>query len=248
MLNDYPLKETAVVVTGSSVTTSILQKIDQLGGEAISCPLIKTVEVVKPYDHIKLEMARNYHWLIFTSQNAVDSFCAKMVRHNLTSSNFKVKIAAVGSKTRKKLEENGFRVDFIPSIYSADVFVKEFPNIAGQNSRCLFIRGKKAKNTIKAGLPHLVSEWNVYETTDNITHIQNLLNIIHHRKKIIIIFASPSAVDVFAQHIASKIGWGKAKIASIGHITSNALLKHGAQVTYQPKTYTMEAVLEEIIH
>ncbi len=66
-------------------------------------------------------------------------------------------------------------------------------------------------------------------------------------KNLLLIFASPSAVDVFAIHIAPNVGWEKAKIASIGHITSNALIEHGAHVTYQPKTYTMEAVLEEIV-
>ncbi len=163
----HPLKGKTVVVTGSSVTTTVLQKIEQLGGEAISCPLIKTVEIVEPYDHMQLEMARNFDWLIFTSQNAVEAFCAKMIRHKFTPSHFKGKIAAVGSKTKDKLVINGFKVDFVPSIFSADVFVKEFPKFAEPKSRCLFVRGKMAKDTIKNGLPFMVIEWNVYDNRRN---------------------------------------------------------------------------------
>lgn len=242
-----PLKGKTVVVTGSKVTTTILQKIEQLGGQAMSCPLIKTVEIKEPDDLHHLEKARSVDWLIFTSQNAVMSFCAKMLRYNLTPSHFLGKIAAVGTKTKAKLLEHGLSVDFVPTVFSADVFVKEFPNVAHENSRCLFVRGKKAKNTIKTGLPFDVFEWDVYETKENTDYIQQLISLIQTKEEIILVFASPSAVDAFGLHIAPYVGWEKIKIASIGHITSNALLEHGAHVSYQPKTYTMEAVLEEIV-
>lgn len=242
-----PLNGMTVVVTGSKVTTTILQKIEQLGGEAVSCPLIKTVEIIHPNDLSQLQKARSFDWLIFTSQNAVMSFCAKMLRYNLTPSHFQGKIAAVGSKTKERLLANGFAVDFVPTVFSADVFVKEFPNVAHENSRCLFVRGIMAKDTIKNGLPFEVIEWDVYETKENMDYIHQLINLIQTRENIILVFASPSAVDAFGLHIAPYVGWEKIKIASIGHITSNALLKYGAHVSYQPKTYTMEAVLEEIV-
>lgn len=247
MLKSLPLKGKTVVVTGSKVTTTVLQKIEELGGEAVACPLIQTVEVIEQNDHLQLEMARSFDWLIFTSQNGVESFCAKMNRHHLTPSDFSVKIAAVGSKTEKKLISNGFSVHFVPTIFSADVFVKEFPQIAKKNSRCLFVRGKKAKDTIKEGLPFNVMEWNVYDTEESKDYLQQLKNLIENRDELIVIFASPSAANAFAIHIAPSVGWEKMKIASIGHITSNALIKHGAHVSYQPNTYTMEAVLDEII-
>ena len=247
MQTDKPLQGKTVVVTGSTITTTVLQKIEQLGGDAVACPLIKVVEVEHPDDFMQLELGRDFDWLIFTSQNAVEAFCAKMVRYNLTPSHFKGKIAAVGSKTKDKLLSNGLRVDFVPSVFSADVFVKEFPEVAQPNSKCFFVRGKKAKNTIKDGLPFEVIEWNVYATVESMDYIQQLIQLIQTRKELILIFASPSAVDAFATHIARYVGWEKVTIASIGHITSNALRKTGAHVTYQPKTYTMEAVLEEIV-
>nr|WP_106780160.1 uroporphyrinogen-III synthase [Lysinibacillus timonensis] len=247
MLNESPLKGKTVVVTGSSVTTTVLQKIEQLGGEAIACPLIKTVEILDPLDHIQLEKAKHFDWMIFTSQNAVEAFCAKMKRHKLTPSQFTVKIAAVGSKTRDILVNYGFCVDFVPTTFSADVFVQEFPKVAKQDSSCLFVRGKKAKNTIKNGLPNFVSEWNVYDTEENDHYIEQLINLIQNREEPILLFASPSAVNVYALHIAPLIGWRKVKIACIGHITAKAIKNYGATVSYQPKTYTMEAVIYEII-
>lgn len=247
MHNKHPLKGKTIVLTGSKKTRSVLKTIEQLGAEGLPCSLIKTVELEDSNDSIQLELAKTFDWLIFTSQNAVEAFCAKIKRHNLTPSLFKGKIAVVGSKTRDLLVNNGFNVDFVPSIYSADVFVKEFPLLVKPNSKCLFVRGTKAKNTIRDGLPFDVNEWNVYTTVDNLDSIHQMINLIRHRKELIVIFASPSAVEVYALHIAPHVGWEKVKIASIGHITSNALKKYDAHVSYQPKTYTMEAVIEEIV-
>ncbi|CAM5391139.1 Uroporphyrinogen-III synthase OS=Lysinibacillus sphaericus OX=1421 GN=LS41612_07165 PE=3 SV=1 [Lysinibacillus sphaericus] len=74
-----------------------------------------------------------------------------MNRCHLSASHFQGKIASIGTKTTAALEKLGFQVSFMPSIFSADVFVKEFPIVAGHNPTCLFIRGEKAKTTLRNG-------------------------------------------------------------------------------------------------
>ena len=61
------------------------------------------------------------------------------------------------------------------------------------------------------------------------------------------IFASPSAVDVYARDVVPHIGWHAARIAAIGHITEAALEQYGAIVDIMPSVYTMQAVIEEIM-
>ncbi|SOC02625.1 uroporphyrinogen-III synthase [Ureibacillus xyleni] len=246
-MRNLPLRGITVVVTGTKITTTILSKVQSLGGEAHACPLIDTKEIIEPYDYIQLQMARNLDWLIFTSQNAVKAFLNKTKQNKMEPIEFKGKIAAVGKKTTQLLEQNGFNVDFMPSIYSADVFVKEFPVISGENPRCMFIRGKKAKDTLKKGLPFRIKEWNVYETVENIAMVEPLIHLIQTVEKPIVIFASPSAVDVYAKHVAPIIESSKVDLAAIGHITESAIHHYGMDVTYKPKTYTMESVIEEIV-
>ncbi|MCM3389684.1 uroporphyrinogen-III synthase [Ureibacillus chungkukjangi] len=241
-----PLSGKTVVVTGSSKTTAVLFEIAELGGEAVFFPLIATKELNSPDDKLKLEKTQNFDWLIFTSQNAVEAFCAKLKRHQLNPSDFNGKIAAVGSKTAQLLKENHFEVSFTPTVFSADVFVNEFPRVAGDHPSCLFLRGSKAKDTLRTGLPFKLLEWTVYDTQDNLTSILPFIQLIKSGKQPIIIFASPSAVDMFAKHIAPEVGWGNAVYASIGHITAARLEHYGAQVTYKPTDYTMVAVIEEI--
>ena len=241
-----PLCGKTVVVTGSSKTTAVLFEIETLGGKALSFPLIAINEINNPDDLTKLEQAQNFDWLIFTSQNAVEAFCSKIERHQLKPSDFNGKIAAVGSKTAQLLIENHFDVSFTPTVFSADVFVNEFPPVAGDNPTCMFIRGSKAKDTLRVGLPFELVEWTVYDTQDNMTSIKPFVQLIKSGMQPIVIFASPSAVDMFAKHIASEVGWENADYASIGHITAARIQYYGARVTYKPTDYTMVAVIEEI--
>lgn len=246
MLN-LPLEGKVVVITGTSKTTTVLSQIESLGGQAVAYPLIETKEITEPNDDHQLELANKVDWLIFTSQNAVEVFCNKLKQHQLSTSLLKAKIAAVGEKTAAILKKNHLQVSFMPSVFSADVFVKEFPLVAGDNPRCLFIRGRKAKDTLKVGLPFQIQEWNVYDTYDNLSNVQSFIDLINSNNEIIIIFASPSAVDVFAKHVAPIVGWTKVKFAAIGHITAARIYHYGAQVTYKPNTYTMQAVIEDIL-
>ncbi|RHW33373.1 uroporphyrinogen-III synthase [Lysinibacillus yapensis] len=241
-----PLEGKTVVVTGSSKTSAVLSRIEQLGGEAFFLPLIETREIIEEHDFEKLKQAFAFDWLIFTSQNAVEAFFEKIKRHRVNPARFIGKIAAVGSKTAKLLENNGFHVSFVPSIFSADVFVKEFPKVADNSPECLFLRGGKAKDTIKKGLPFRVAEWTVYDTYTKPSNIEPLTELIKVKERPIIIFASPSAVEMFAENIAPVVGWQKPQFASIGHITTAKLEHYGASVTYQPSRYTMLAVIEEI--
>ncbi|EEP3928198.1 uroporphyrinogen-III synthase, partial [Listeria innocua] len=67
-------------------------------------------------------------------------------------------------------------------------------------------------------------------------------------EKRIIIFASPSAWKNFytiaKQFSIKNENW---RIASIGNITTEAILADGWEVTYQPKTFTMKHLADLII-
>lgn len=247
MRNNLPLEGKTVILTGTQKTTSILNDIEYYGGNALCYPLIETKEVIDLNDGMQLELARGYNWMIFTSQNAVEAFHAKMKRMNIESRHFSCKIAAVGAKTAEALQQVGFQIDFVPSTFSADAFVKEFPTVAKDQHLCLFIRGNLAKATLSEGLPFPIQQWTVYETVEKTESVNRIIEVIREEEAVIIVFASPSAVDVFAKHIAPIVGWDAVTFAVIGHITATALESYGATVHIQPENYTMQAVLAELV-
>lgn len=232
-----------VILTGSSAVQSVVMLIEDNGGCAKSFPLIETVEKINADDAQWLAQLPAYDWLIFTSQNAVICFLAKCIRHNVNYAQLPHKIAAVGEKTAEGLRNAQLAVHFMPSIYSADVFVKEFR--AEPQERQLFLRGSMAKSTIHDGTG--ADEWTVYETQHCLKHLDQLERCLVTSAEPIVIFASPSAVDVYAAHIVPDLDWCFVKIASIGHVTTAALAKYGVVPHVQPRVYTMKAVIEQLL-
>lgn len=231
------LKGQTIVLTGTKKTQTVHDQITAHGGQAVLFPLITTQQVTT--DQGRYDVS-TYDWLIFTSQNAVDGFLTQY-KGEVTA-----KVAAVGEKTKQALEEAGIAVHFMPTIYSADVFIKEFPSVVTGKPRCLFIRGSHAKPTIREGLPYKVDEWTVYETVVQTAYIEPFISCIRHND-VTVIFASPSAVEVFHTYIAPTVGWDSVRVAAIGHVTAAALRQHSVTVAIQPQVYTMQAVVDEII-
>ena len=246
MPNNLPLKGQQIVLTGTKMTHSVSSKITALGGIVHHLPLITVHEAETTKDFEMLNRALSSEWLIFTSQNAVQAFSNKLKRLNKAKENCRAKIAVVGEKTAQALQKLGFTIDFMPSTYSADIFVKEFPNHVGPLESCLFLKGSLAKATIKEGLPFPVEEWTVYETIQTTEHVSAMKKLVEQSAPVTVIFASPSAVDVFAKHIAPTTGWKGFQIAAIGHVTEKALQHVGAQVDVKPEKYTMMAIIEEL--
>ncbi len=241
-----PLEGETVIFTGTLKTDVVLKRVKSFGGFPISLPLISVREIVTDSDEHRLTSCDSYDWLIFTSQNAVNAFQSKLDRFSVSVSSIGSKIAAVGSQTAAALEKIGFSVDFIPTVFSADTFVTEFKPTTTKSLKVLFFKGSMAGKLIKEELPFVVDEWTVYATEKSEDKIDLLMTTIQQQKKLSILFASPSAVDVFNNEIAKKIGWNGFRIGAIGHITEKALLEAGATVDVVPKNYTLLDLVNEL--
>jgi len=240
------LRGQTIVFTGQPRSNEALLEVARLGGQSKVFPLIQTQEV-NIQDEKFISKLGDYDWLIITSQNAVSAFEQKLARHNIRIDYLSCKIAAVGSKTAEAIQKLGLSVSFTPTIYSADVFIQQFPMIASQSETCLFIKGSLAKKTIKDGLTQSVDEWTVYETLQDVKTAKELLTYLQQHANNIVTFASPSAVEVYSNEIVPTTGWKGITTAAIGHVTAAALEKHGAPVHIQPRTYTYLALIKKIV-
>ena len=219
------LEDKIIVFTGSNFPEEAAGKVEALGGEAIYLPLIETS--IRQTDKPDFT---DYGWLIFTSRTSAEAFCQLHV-------DAVPNIAAVGEKTAEVLENNGYRVDFIPSVYSADRFIEEFP-AAADGQKCLFIKGALAKNTI-VKMPLPVDEWVIYDTELKLENAKALSQV----KQQTIIFASPSAVSAYRKAGGD---WRDIEVAAIGHVTKKAIKDAGGHIDFIPATYTYLDVVDEI--
>lgn len=244
MCNKGDLQGRTIVFTSHPKSDEPFKLVEHLGGEVACFPLIQIIEFLRQ-DEAFIARLSYYEWLIFTSQNAVEMFNKKLIRHGILVSELSLKVAAVGTKTASALEAIGLQVSFIPTIYSADTFSKEFPTHLNDSDRCLFLKGSLAKDTIRNGLEH-VDEWTVYETTPNVKNAGELAEYLKSNPRVCITFASPSAVHNFATSVYSQVHLTTVKFAAIGHITAKCLSDHGLPVHIQAKSYTYLALIDEI--
>lgn len=247
MYNIAPLSGENVIFTGILRSSEASDLVEKLGGNAVIAPMIATKEIVSTHDLDQLQRCNLYDWLIFTSQSSVKAFHSKMVKYQLDASFFTAKIAVVGIKTANAIESLGLTVDFTPTIFSADIFVQQFPKVASSTDRCLFVKGNLAKDTITAGLKHKVDEWIIYETVEleeNKVYVKKLLT---SGKKCSIIFTSPSTAEVFHRSIGITFGYEHVTVCAIGHITKNYLESMKVSVQVMPDTYTLRDVIDKLV-
>lgn len=246
MSNHKPLQNETVIFTGTPKSTEVLTLVEEYGGTPFSAPLIGVEEVINDADETYLKCCHTYDWLIFTSQSAVKAFYQKLVRHHVHVSSIPSNIAAVGTKTAEALRKIGFQVQFIPSTFSADVFVKEFQPSENDTRKLLFLKGNMAGSIIREELPFRVDEWTVYETIFLEKHLPHLIDCIQTHSNVSVLFASPSAVDMFYRQVVPHIGWNGYTICAIGHVTERALIAAGATVDVRPTVYTLAALVEAL--
>lgn len=243
MSNNSPLQNEHIIFTGVNRSEEAATLTASLGGVPYAAPFIATKEIVKPEDKEKLVGSKDYKWFIFTSQASVAAFHQKMLKFNIDVEAFQAKIAAVGLKTASALEKIGFSIDFMPTTFSADVFIKEFPQVATPDDSCLFVRGNLAKKTITDGLVNSVDEWTVYETVMLEDNVETVKELLTSGKSCSVVFTSPSSVNAFHQTLGKELGYNNFTVCAIGHITKNHLESLGVIVEVMPKTYTLTEVV-----
>ncbi|SER86082.1 uroporphyrinogen-III synthase [Psychrobacillus sp. OK032] len=246
MSNQHPLQDEHVIFTGILRSSEAIDLTLRLGGNPVITPLITTQEIVSIDDKQKLLACYEYDWFIFTSQSSVHAFYSKIKKFDINASTFKAKIAVVGSKTACAIESLGFHVSFTPTVFSADVFVKEFPAVSAAHENCLFFKGDLAKKTIIDGLPNVIDTWTIYETVEVDENTEQVRALLESGEGCSIIFTSPSTANVFHKSVGVHTGYDRFTICTIGHITKKYLESLGATVQVMPETYTLLDVVNEL--
>ncbi|NOG56810.1 MAG: uroporphyrinogen-III synthase [Bacteroidetes bacterium] len=121
------LKGKSVLITRAAHQSKDLVKlVEKHGGIAIAMPLIELVELEdKSEIYSAFEQLEHIDWLVFTSENTVDYFFKYAAEKGVKFYFYpNLKIATVGEKTKLKLEQMGYRTNFVPIQYTAAVLAE----------------------------------------------------------------------------------------------------------------------------
>jgi len=234
-LKSLPLYGQRVVVTRAE-TGRLNDLLRAQGAEPIDYPVIA---ISPPSDPAPLEQAvanaRDYDWIVFTSQNGVRAFFSRLT--DLRA--LRGRLCAIGPATAAEIEKHKLLVDVVPTEYVAEGLIAALPeNLAGQ--RILIPRAAVARDVVPNELRRRGAFVEVVEAYRTVVPdgLPPAPGDYHW-----ITFTSSSTVKNFLALGGKPVG----KAASIGPITSVTLRMHGVEPIVEAREYTVEGLVEAIL-
>ena len=258
---DVPLDKKNIIITRSKDGISEIKKLFiNKGAKIYDFPAIS---IGDPDDLNPLDEALNeinyFHWIIFSSSNGI-KFVDQRLRYlnsSLKQCSKQIKIAVVGEKTAKTLNEFGIDADFIPPEFVAESLIENFP-ISGYGQRVFLPRVQTGGRDLiadefrNAGA-HVV-EVAAYETRCPDSIPEEISDIILSQKVDAMIFSSGKTVSNAAFLLEKKLGkqwleyFDQIKLLTIGPQTTKICKKIFGRVDFQAQKYTFEGLLDIAIN
>lgn len=226
----------------------VADKINELGGQAVSLPLINI-----EYNEFEMPDLSQYGAILFNSANSVIGFMNKIKDMRQLAN---VKIGVVGTKTAEEMENYKIIPDFYPKEYTVERLAAESVKFTNPNEKVLFVvsnispvdtekydklYGRKYEKVV------------VYSTEQVKIEEEKVEREV--RKSDILMFLSSSTFESFVKNLGiddlnkteklKNILDGKV-IASIGPVTTKTIEKYGIKVNIEAEKYTEDGLLDAI--
>jgi uroporphyrinogen-III synthase len=250
-----PLSGKRIMVTRSRhQAQEFVRKIEALGGEAYSFPLVK---MIPPRDSGPLDEAlhrlERFDWVVFTSPNGVRFFYERMIALGVDSARLRAKLAAVGPKTAAELEEKGWPVAVVAGEYVGEGLLQSLSGELQAGEKVLLPRADIARKTLPEELRRLgldVTEVDAYETVPDGENAEEAASLLKQKRIDIVTFTSSSTVKHFIEAMAPyglpELLEG-VQIACIGPVTADTARELGLTVHVMAKEYTVEGLLDALV-
>ena len=252
---DRPLKNKLFISTRPAGRSDEMKRLfENAGAELLEMPLIKIEPLPVSAEEISLlKYIEQFDWLILTSTNGVFYFFEEL---NNISAKKKLpghlKIAVIGDKTQKKLEEYGYSPDFVNPGNMAEDFSEAFlkhlqkektqPNI-------LLALGELARTVIQNQLKEIANctRINFYTTVIPEKVDPNILKRIEEDRYEMLIFTSPSGIKNFLKITRTK-QLNKLRVACIGDTTARTARENKIEPLVVAQKASAKGLIDSIIN
>jgi uroporphyrinogen III methyltransferase/synthase len=244
---------TIVVTRDAAGNAEMAQKIILRGGNPVEFTTMALQPLTNRNEFLQaLTELADYDWVIFTSPNGVDIFFEAIGAFGKDARVFaSVRLATLGTKTAECLARYGIKADFVPTVFTGrdlGLQLLSFTNL--KDKQVLLLRSELASDELidvlrQGGAQvHDVSTYTAVPQQGDATTLENQMQQgqIHW-----LTFASPSAVRGFFEQVRSDlINAGRAKVASIGPVTSRELTELGVRIDLEAVEHTVDGMLDAI--
>ena len=247
-----PLAGQRIVVTRARTQASSLSsRLRELGAEVIEMPAIR-LEPLDPAPLSRaLEKVREYDWVMFTSQNAVEVVWRSMRAGGLDARSLgHARIAAIGRATADALLACGLAADVVPERFVAESLVDALErrdDVTGR--RVLLPRAADARDVLPDGLRALgahVDVIPVYRTVLDGDGAARVAERLRAGAIDLVTLSSSSTARFFVEAVGAEAARA-APAASIGPVTSAAARALGLRVTVESEQSTIAGLVDAIV-
>jgi uroporphyrinogen-III synthase len=231
--------------------SELATQLEALGATPI---LIPTIEIAPPASFNALDAALTclgtYDWLVFTSSNAVEAFHRRAQFHHLTQ--VPKKVAVIGPATLRAANAIGLTVDLVPPQYVAESLAAALCSEA-QTKSFLVVRAAEARDTLPetlraAGATITIAEaYRNQVPEDSVLALEKLFASRENYPDAITFTSASTARNLFALLEAANLILPRGiTLASIGPITTQALLDLGYPPTVEAAEPTIPALVQSL--
>lgn len=232
----------------------LVRELEALGAEVVSAPAIR-IEALSDLEPLRRALARlaEYHWVVFTSQNAVHVVFERLGDWGLSPHAFAGRhIAAIGPATRDTLAAHGVRVDVLPEGYVAESLVEALAAHGDlRGARVLVPRAETARDALPEGLRArgaAVDVIPVYRTVPALRNGAALAGEILAGRIDVVTFTASSTVRYFVESVGREAATsGRFRGAVIGPITAATAREYGIPVTIEAGEYTTDGLVDALV-
>ncbi|MFZ1280874.1 MAG: uroporphyrinogen-III synthase [Ignavibacteriaceae bacterium] len=251
-----PLKNKTIVLTRTIEQSKESSAIfSELGANVIVFP---TLEIVPPtnwdsFDNFILSN-KIIDFIVFTSAHAVTMFIKRCNELNKQIGFEKIKVVAIGNKTKSICEENNIKVDIVPKKFSGEGVVEELSKYDLKDKLVFIPRSAIGREDLPKGLEELgakivtIPVYNVSLPSTEST--QQNIEQLNSTKPDVFIFTSPSTFENFLiiMNINNPVSYFKNyDVAAIGPTTKSAIEKSKVRVSIMPDEFTIRGLANKMI-
>ncbi len=187
-----------------------------------------------------------YDWLVLTS-----AYGAEIMLEFYGEKLKKLRIAAIGPKTKKALEKAGLKVSLVPEEYETEGLIEELAKHA-KGKRVLVARAAIGREIFVDELKKAakVVEVPLYDTflPKDKSSIVEFSDALRNRELDAVMFTSSQTVNNLFDYLGEdlRVGLEDVWVCAIGPQTALTLEQHGVRVDIMPNEYTVQACLGEL--
>ena len=249
-IGPHPLIGRTLVVTRAvAQAEGLVTALEALGATVVHLPAIR-VEPAPDQAALRraVQSASDFHWVIFTSANAVHFFgrAAEDLGVDLNGALESTRLCCVGPATASALEALGLTVEVVPDTHRAEAIVDVLSartSLHGQ--RILIPTVAEASPVLSAGLRERGAEVDdviAYRTVFVEEAGPGVLDQLQEGVDLVT-FTSPSAVRGFHRLMGGRI---VAAAAVIGPVTADAAVELGYRVVVEADPFTIPGLVAAI--